>query len=67
MNKTDLTTNGIKLTVEIPAEYIQEENTIIIVNEELNLLGYGNSIKEAEEMFKIVYETHTLELLKSIL
>lgn len=56
----------IRITVEIPAQFIQEENTFVVINEELNLSGYGNTIQEAEEMFRTVYETHTLELLKAI-
>lgn len=56
----------IRITVDIPAQFIQEEDSFVVVNEELNLSGYGKTIQEAEEMFKIVYETHTIELLKAI-
>lgn len=57
---------SVKISVQIPAKFIVEGNSYVVINEELNLSGYGKTMKEAEQMFKVVYETHTLELLKSI-
>lgn len=56
----------VRITVDIPAKFIVEGNSYIVINEELNLSGYGKTVEEAEKLFKIAYETHTLELLKAI-
>jgi len=56
----------VKVTFDIDVDIIEENGMLTIVNEELNISGYGHDIIEATVSFQTIFECTCIDLLKRI-
>jgi len=59
-------TPEVKFPIKINVKRFKEGNTWIVLNEEHNLSGYGDTIEEAEELFRVAYEELNSQRLEEI-